>query len=126
MQQIITAKLKLKTTPEQHQLLRQTQLTFRDALNHVSRYAFAHGKVSSAKRLHQGTYDDVRLLFGLPSQMACSVMRQVGSTYKGLWTKPQRYSNHRRAKNPRKRSKELHKAPNKISPTETNGNGHDT
>ena len=125
MQQIITAKLKLKTTPEQHQLLRQTQLTYRDALNHVSRYAFAHGKVSSAKRLHQGTYDDVRLLFGLPSQMACSVMRQVGSTYKGLWTKLKKNSVHRKTKYTRKRFKGLDKAPKYISPTVTYVYGHD-
>ncbi|EFH85097.1 hypothetical protein [Ktedonobacter racemifer] len=36
MQQIITAKLKLTTTPEQVQALRQTQLAYRDALNAVS------------------------------------------------------------------------------------------
>ena len=42
MQQIITAKLKLLTTPEQGQRLRQTQLAYRDALNYVSRYAFAN------------------------------------------------------------------------------------
>ena len=33
MRQIITAKLNLKTTPEQHHLLRQTQLAYRDARN---------------------------------------------------------------------------------------------
>jgi putative transposase len=55
MQQIITAKLKLQTTPEQHQLLRQTQLAYRDALNYVSRYAFAHGKMSNHDRLQKPT-----------------------------------------------------------------------
>jgi putative transposase len=53
MQQIIRAKLKLITTPEQYHLLRQTQLAYRDALNYVSRYAFEHGKISSAERLHK-------------------------------------------------------------------------
>ncbi|HWZ20973.1 MAG TPA: transposase, partial [Ktedonobacteraceae bacterium] len=71
MQQIITAKLKLETTTEQLVQLRQTQLAYRDALNFVSRYAFEHGKVSSAKRLHNGTYRDIRSIFNLPSQMAC-------------------------------------------------------
>ena len=66
MQQIITAKLKLLTTPEQGQLLRQTQLAYRDALNYVSRYAFAHGKISNHDRLQKGTYDDIRLLYKLP------------------------------------------------------------
>jgi predicted transposase len=59
MQQLITAKLKLNTTPGQHQALRQTQLAYRDALNFVSRYAFEDGKMSSAERLQhiakQGT-----------------------------------------------------------------------
>ena len=45
MQQIITAKLKLLTTPEQGQSLRQTQLAYRDALNYASHYAFEHGKM---------------------------------------------------------------------------------
>src|SRR5215470_101530 len=107
MQQIITAKLKLITTPEQYHALRRTQLTYRDALNYVSRYAFVHGKISSTKRLQEGTYDDVRLLFGLPSQMACSVMRQVGSTYKGLWTKLKKNIEHRKMKYTRKRFKGL-------------------
>ena len=40
MQQIITAKL--ETTPEQHQLLRQTQLTYRDLPGYVSRYTFEY------------------------------------------------------------------------------------
>ena len=44
IKQIITAKLKLLPTKTQQQRLRQTQLAYRDALNAVSHYAFAHGK----------------------------------------------------------------------------------
>jgi hypothetical protein len=44
MQQIITAKLKLITEPEQFTALRQTQLAYRDALNAVSRYAFSEAQ----------------------------------------------------------------------------------
>ena len=76
MQQIITAKLKLLTTPEQHQLLRQNQLAYRDALNYVSRYAFENGKISNNERLQQGTYHEIRVFFDLPSQMACNVPRR--------------------------------------------------
>ena len=46
----------------------------------VSAYAFAHRKTSSVKRLQQATYADLRSQFGLPSQMACNVPRQVGAT----------------------------------------------
>jgi putative transposase len=54
MQQSITAKLKLITTPEQWEALRQTQLAYRDALNAVSRSAFERGKISKVTRLHKG------------------------------------------------------------------------
>lgn len=84
MKTILTAKLKLHTTPEQFQALRTTQLAYRDALNFVSRYAFNHGKMSNKIALHSGTYYDLRATFRLPSQLACSVTRQVGATYKGL------------------------------------------
>jgi predicted transposase len=87
MKHVLTAKLKLLTTPEQFQALRQTQLAYRDALNYVSQYSFAHGKKSNQQWLQRECYDDIRVRFGLPAQMACNVPRQVGATYKGLWTK---------------------------------------
>jgi putative transposase len=62
----LTAKLKLLTTPNQFQALRATQLAYRDALNFVSRYSFAHGKTSNQQRLQRETYPDVRGQFGLP------------------------------------------------------------
>src|SRR6516225_3811191 len=86
MKCLLTAKLKLLATPQQFRALRQTQLAYRDALNYVSRYAFAHGKMSNKVGLQERTYLDVRAKFGLPAQMACSVPRQVGATYKALWT----------------------------------------
>lgn len=79
MKQIITAKLKLATTPEQFALLRQTQLAYRDALNDASRYAFEHGKLSNVQKLHKGTYEMLRMQFKLPSQLACSVERDGSS-----------------------------------------------
>jgi hypothetical protein len=59
MQQIITAKLKLNTTPGEHRLLRQTQLAYRDALNYVSEWAFTNKKVSSETKL-QIRYAELR------------------------------------------------------------------
>jgi hypothetical protein len=49
----LTAKLKLTTTPHQFAALRATQLAYRDGLNLVSQYAFAHGKTSSRRRLQR-------------------------------------------------------------------------
>ncbi len=116
MKQIITAKLKLLTTPEQAQALRTTQLAYRDGLNAVSQYAFEHGKTSNVKRLHQGMYDELRA-HHLPSQLACEVVRQVAATYKGLWTNLLKNKEHRRKKIAKKRYKGLDKPPKYSSPT---------
>jgi len=125
MQQIITAKLKLNTTPEQHQSLRQTQLAYRDALNYVSQYAFAHGKMSNHERLQQGTYRAIRMQYKLPSQMACNVPRQVAGSYKGLWTKLKQNIEHRKAGYTKKHYKGLDKPPKYLSPTVTYNYGYD-
>ena len=125
MQTTITAKLKLTTTPAQFAALRQTQLAFRDALNRTSLHAFAHGKTSNSQRLHRDLYDEVRTTYGLPSQMACSVFRQVGATYKALWTKAKKHAEARRLGSTKKRFKGLDKAPRYVSPTLTYVYGHD-
>jgi putative transposase len=119
MKQIITAKLKLHTTPEQFQALRQTQLAYRDALNYVSQYAFVHGKMSSGRALQRENYDEIRLRYGLPAQMACNVPRQVGATYKALWTKVKQNAAHRKAGQTKKRYKGLDQPPKYVSPTLT-------
>jgi len=125
MQQVITAKLKLITTLEQHHALRQTQLAYRDALNHVSQYAFEHGKTSNEKRLREGMYYDIRARFKLPSEMTNNAVRQVGTTYKGLWTKVKQNVEQRRKKITRKRYKGLDKPPKYMSPTITYNYGYD-
>jgi putative transposase len=119
MEQIITAKLKLHTTPEQFHALRQTQLAYRDALNYVSHYAFEHGKMSNQIGLQEATYLDIRARFGLPAQLACNVPRQVGATYKTLWTKVKANTAARAAGHTKKRYKGLDAAPKYISPTLT-------
>ena len=82
MQTTITAKLKLKPTPAQFAALRQTSLAYRDALNHVSRYAFAQGKTGNTRRLQTALYVQVsstrnnryynRVIEGTPSK-PCSL-----------------------------------------------------
>src|SRR6266571_9000392 len=119
MKQMLTAKLKLHTTPEQFQALRQTQLAYRDGLNYVSQYSFEHGKMSSGRALQRECYDDIRAEFGLPAQMACNVPRQVGATYKALWTKVKQNAAARKAGHTKKRYKGLDTPPRYISPTLT-------
>ena len=117
MKQIISAKLKLQTSPEQFQALRRVSLAYRDGLNAVSRYAYAHGKTSSNQSLHRGMYAELRARYRLPSQLACSVERQVAATYKGLWTKVKKNAQARLAGITKKRYKGLDLAPKFVSPT---------
>src|SRR5213083_2065714 len=107
MKQIITAKLKLQTDPAQFQALRTTQLAYRDALNYVSRYSFEHGKKSNQEWLQSETYADIRAVYHLPAQMACNIPRQVGATYKTLWTKVKQNTAARSAGITKKRYKGL-------------------
>jgi IS605 OrfB family transposase len=125
MNTVLTAKLKQHTTPEQIHALRRTQLAYRDALNSVSRYAFAHGKVSNTVGLQDGTYQEIRSRFGLPAQMACSVPREVGATYKTLWTKVKANAAAWAAGHTKKRYRGLDQAPRYIAPTLTYQLGHD-
>src|SRR5258708_4782851 len=122
---ILTAKRKLHTTPAQFRALRQTQLASRDALNFVSRYAFAHGKTSNTVALQDASYLDIRTRFGLPAQLACSVPRQVGATDKTLWTKVKANAAARNAGHTKQRDKGLDQAPKYVAPTLTYQLGHD-
>jgi putative transposase len=125
MHTTVTAKLKLHTTPEQFRVLRHTQLAYRDALNFVSRYAFAHGKLRNKVALQDASYADIRTRFGLPAQLACSVPRQVGATYKALWTKVKANAVARKAGHTKQRYKGLDQAPKYVAPTLTYQLGHD-
>src|SRR5256886_14367201 len=111
MKTVITAKLKLNTMPEQFKALRATQLAYRDALNYVSRYAFEHGKMSNQIRLRDETYYEIRATYKLPAQMATNVPRQVGATYKTLWTKVKHNNAARKAGSTKKRYKGLDNPP---------------
>src|SRR6266571_3737985 len=51
------------------------------------------------------------------THLAYSVERQVAATYKGLWTKLKKNSEHRRKKITKKRFKGLDKPPKYSSPT---------
>src|SRR2546428_5968512 len=125
MKQTLVAKLKLHATPEQFKTLRATQLAYRDALNYVSCYAFEHGKMSNKVRLQDGTYREIRTRFKIPAQMACSIPRQVGATYKALWTRVQQNAQARQDGRTKKRYKGLDQPPTYVSPTLTYQYGKD-
>jgi putative transposase len=98
---------------------RQTQLAYRDALNAVSQYAFAHGKLSHSRALQAATYRELRSRYSLPAQLACNVPRQVGATYQALWTKVKATAAARAAGVTKRRYRGLDQAPHYVSPTLT-------
>jgi len=81
--------------------------------------------MSNAVSLQKGTYDPVRVRFRLPSQMACNVPRQVGATYKSLWTKVKKNAEDRKSGRTKKRYKGLDQAPKYMFPTLTYNNKRD-
>src|SRR5258708_13010623 len=119
MKQLITAKLKLHPEAAQFQALRRAQLAYRDALNAVSRYAFAHGKMSNQQALQHACYEQMRTEYGLPAQTACNAPRQVGARYKTLLTKVKANASARNAGQTRKPHQDLDPPPNPDYPPPT-------
>jgi len=117
MKQVITAKLKLNLSTEQKTLLREVSLCYRDAMNYTSQVAFKNNRTSSANKLQKLVYYDIRDKFRLPAQMACNVCRQVGATYRTLWTKVKQNNQHRKQGYTQKRYKGLDQPPQFISRT---------
>jgi hypothetical protein len=91
----------------------------------ASQHAFAQGKTSNSRRLHDDLYDEVRARHSLPSQLAARVFRQVGATYKGLWTRWYKNVEARKAGWTSKRFKGLDQPHHYVSPTLSYVLGHD-
>src|SRR5258708_24378639 len=83
----------------------------------MSHYAFEQGKISNVTRLHKGMYAQLRARYRLPSQLACSVERQVAAIYKGLWTKLLKNKEHRQKHLTKERFKGMDQPPHYSSPT---------
>jgi hypothetical protein len=94
-------------------------------LNQVSQFAYQHGKTSNSRKMHKALYESLRAELGLPSQLTCSLFRQVGATYTGLWTKWRKNQEALKAGYTKKRFKGLDKPPRYVSPTLTYVEGRD-
>ena len=121
----ITAKLKLRHTPEQKQALDAVTLAYRDALNFASEVAHRENKLSQAAKLQKLVYEDLRERFGLPSQMACNAPRQVAASYKVQWTKFRQNQTAREKGYTKRRYKGLDKPCKFVSRTLTYNFGRD-
>lgn len=77
----LTAQVKLKTTPEQHQALLETLETANAACNEISRVAWVN-KVFSQFKIHGLTYYDIRDSFNLSAQVTVRCISKVADAYK--------------------------------------------
>lgn len=93
MQITTTAKIQVKVTPEQSELLDATMDTYRSACNCVANYVFQTHDLKQCS-LNKALYYDLRERYGLKSQMAQSVFKSVIARYKTIlenqheWIKP--------------------------------------
>ena len=76
-----TSKIQIKPTDEQVEILTQTMIQIRKALNYISKYVYDNNCLKQAE-LNKATYTYLREKFGLKSQMAQSVMKTVIAKYK--------------------------------------------
>ncbi|WP_370657483.1 RNA-guided endonuclease InsQ/TnpB family protein [Deinococcus sp. KNUC1210] len=113
----VSAKLKLRHNAEQKAALDAVTLAYRDALNFASEKAFEMDKTSSQPKLHKEAYSVIRERFGLGSQLACTVEKQVAATYKTQWTKLKQNIKAREAGHTKRRYKGLDTAPKFVSRT---------
>ena len=67
----------------------------------------------------------MREKFKIGAQMACSVPRQVGATYKALWTKVKQNAARPQSGHDEETLQGLDQAPKYVSPTLTYQLGHD-
>ena len=89
----ITAKLLIKPTNEQKVMLLEAGRAFSKACNYVSDIIFDTHNLNQIK-LQKQTYDTLRGIYGMPSQMACNAVRHVIGNYRAIlenqteWIKP--------------------------------------
>ena len=83
MELTITAKLLIKPTDEQKTLLLEAGRAFSKACNYVSGIIFDTHNLNQAT-LQKETYEIMRSVYSLPSQMACNVIRHVIGNYRPI------------------------------------------
>src|SRR5258708_29891598 len=75
--------------------------------------------MSNQHALQRACYEQLRTEYSLPAQMAGNVPRQVGATYKTLWTKVTATAASRHAGYTKTRYKGLDHPPHYVAPTLT-------
>ena len=76
-----TAKIQIYTSDDDKALLLNSMRAYADACNFVSHYIYTTKDLTQVS-VQKHTYDTCRSVYGLPSQMACNVVRTVIGSYK--------------------------------------------
>ena len=86
MEVVLSVKIKLKNIDSiTFDLFSSTMEAYTKALIYTSKYAAENNLyLAPQKILHSNVYYNIRSQFGLPSQMACSISKDVKAKYKSL------------------------------------------
>ena len=76
-----TAKLQIYASEEEKALLLDSMRAYSDVCNYISNYIYTTKDLSQVS-VQKHTYEKCRSEYGLPSQMACNVVRTVIGSYK--------------------------------------------
>ena len=76
-----TAKLQIYPSESDKALLLDSMRAYADACNYISHYIYTTRDLSQVS-VQKHTYDTVRTVYNLPSQMACNAVRTVIGSYK--------------------------------------------
>ena len=96
----ITTKVRIYPTPEQEQILKQSQQAYVNGCNLVSPW-IKENKELTQKKINKALYSTIKGTTGLGAQMAQSVIKTVISTYKTIhsnqkkWSIEPKYKKHR-------------------------------
>ena len=73
---VVTAKIQIKPSLKDRSNLNKSMEQYRLACNHISAYCFDN-KCLKRETIHKALYEELRTVYGLKSQMACSAIITV-------------------------------------------------
>ena len=90
---VVTVKIQIKPSIEDRCTLNESMEQYRQACNRISEFCFETKLLNQAK-IQEQLYEELRAVYGLKSQMACSAIRTVIARYRTIletqhtWIKP--------------------------------------
>lgn len=91
MELTLTKKIQIYPDKKQVEQFETTRKAYADACNYAAKVAYDN-KLSSAAKIQKAVYTNIREVYNLPSQMACSVCRTVAAKFKTIHEKQAKWS----------------------------------